>query len=84
MFTDVTVAILRTEAPRDPHNKELHDLIGEMTLAYEGMEMEAEPAVYFSFAAFAAALAACLNSRTSSSVCLSTTSAIERRAPSSP
>jgi hypothetical protein len=77
MFADVTVAILRTEAGRDPHNKELHDLIGElgtrsdefrrrwgahnvrhhgtgfktfrhpvvgeMTLAYEGMGMEAEP-----------------------------------------
>ena len=77
MFADVTVAILRTEAGRDPHNKELHDLIGElstrstdfrsrwgshnvrhhgtgfktfhhdivgeMTLAYEGMEMESEP-----------------------------------------
>ena len=77
MFADVTVAILRTEAARDPHNKELHDLIGElstrstefrarwgahdvrhhgtgfktfnhgvvgeMTLAYEGMGMESEP-----------------------------------------
>lgn len=77
MFADVTVAILRTEAGRDPHNKELHDLIGELstrssefrrlwgshdvrhhgtgfktfhhpvvgelTLAYEGMHMEAEP-----------------------------------------
>lgn len=77
MFAEVTVAILRTEAGRDPHNKELHDLIGElstrsndfrrlwsshnvrhhgtgfktfrhsvvgeMTLAYEGMEMESEP-----------------------------------------
>lgn len=76
-FADITVAILRTEAGRDPHNKELHDLIGElstrskdfrtrwgshnvrhhgagfktfhhsvvgeMTLAFEGMEMEAEP-----------------------------------------
>lgn len=76
-FADVTVAILRTEAGRDPHNKELHDLIGElctrstefrtrwgahnvrhhgtgfktfchpvvgeMTLAYEGMDMESEP-----------------------------------------
>lgn len=76
-FAEVTVAILRTEAARDPHNKELHDLIGElstrsaefrrlwgahnvrhhgsgfktfhhstvgeMTLAYEGMNMEAEP-----------------------------------------
>ncbi|HMR48409.1 MAG TPA: helix-turn-helix transcriptional regulator [Arachnia sp.] len=76
-FADVTVAILRTEAGRDPHNKDLHDLIGElstrsaefrtrwgshnvrhhgtgfktfrhpvvgeMTLAYEGMEMESEP-----------------------------------------
>lgn len=76
-FADVTVAILRTEAGRDPHHKELHDLIGElstrsnefrtrwgahdvrhhgagvktfkhpvvgeMTLAYEGLSMEAEP-----------------------------------------
>lgn len=75
-FADVTVAILRTEAARDPHNSELHDLIGElstrshefrtrwgahnvrhhgtgfktfnhdivgeMTLAYEGMAMESE------------------------------------------
>lgn len=77
MFADVTVAILRTEAGRDPHNKELHDLVGElctrsdefrrrwgahdvrqhgagfktfnhpvvgeMVLAYEGLEMAAEP-----------------------------------------
>ncbi len=77
MAADVTVAILRTEAGRDPHNKDLHDLIGELstrstafrrlwaahnvrhhgsgiktfrhpvvgeiTLAYEGMEMESEP-----------------------------------------
>lgn len=76
-FADITVAILRTEAARDPHNKELHDLIGELstrsdefrrrwsthnvrhhgtgfktfhhpivgtlTLAYEGLAMEAEP-----------------------------------------
>ncbi|MBM7366930.1 helix-turn-helix transcriptional regulator [Gordonia hydrophobica] len=76
-FADVTVAILRTEAGRDPHNKDLHDLIGELctrsndfrarwgshdvrhhgtgiktfhhdvvgevTVAYEGMEMESEP-----------------------------------------
>ncbi|MFT4295156.1 MAG: helix-turn-helix transcriptional regulator [Micropruina sp.] len=76
-FADVTVAILRTEAGRDPHNKDLHDLIGELgtrseefrrlwgshnvrhhgagfktfhhpvagqlTLAYEGMNLEAEP-----------------------------------------
>lgn len=76
-FAEVTVSILRTEAGRDPHNKELHDLIGElstrsdvfrrlwgahnvrhhgtgtktfhhavvgeMTLAYEGLAMEAEP-----------------------------------------
>ncbi|MFI9408552.1 helix-turn-helix transcriptional regulator [Nocardia gamkensis] len=74
---DVVVAILRTEAGRDPHNKELHDLIGELstrstefrrrwgahdvrhhgtgfkvfhhrvvgalTVAYEGLEMAAEP-----------------------------------------
>jgi transcriptional regulator with XRE-family HTH domain len=31
VFADVTVAILRTEAGRDPHNKELHDLIGELS-----------------------------------------------------
>ncbi|MFJ6374184.1 helix-turn-helix transcriptional regulator [Arthrobacter sp. KFRI-F3372] len=76
-FAEVTVSILRTEAGRDPHNKELHDLIGElgtrsdefrrrwgahnvrhhgtgfktfnhpvvgeMTLAFEGLEMAAEP-----------------------------------------
>lgn len=77
LIRETTVAILRTEAGRDPHNKELHDLIGElgtrsddfrrlwgahdvrhhgtgvkifdhpvvgeMTLAYEGLDMEAEP-----------------------------------------
>jgi transcriptional regulator with XRE-family HTH domain len=77
LFAEVTVAILRIEASRDPHNKELHDLIGELstrsdefrrrwsahnvrhhgagsktfnhpvvgelTLAYEGLEMAAEP-----------------------------------------
>lgn len=76
-FAAVTVAILRTEAGRDPHNKELHDvigelctrsdafrrlwgahdvrqhgtgsktfrhpLVGEVTVAYEGMAMESEP-----------------------------------------
>ena len=76
-FAEVTVSILRTEAGRDPHNKELHDLIGELstrseefrrrwgahdvrhhgtgfktfphsavgelTLAFEGLEMAAEP-----------------------------------------
>jgi transcriptional regulator with XRE-family HTH domain len=76
-FADVCVAILRTEAGRNPHDKELHDLIGELstrsdefrtrwgahdvrhhgtgsktfhhpvvgdvTLAYEGLEMAAEP-----------------------------------------
>jgi transcriptional regulator with XRE-family HTH domain len=76
-FAEVTVSILRTEAGRDPHNKELHDLIGElgtrsedfrrrwgahnvrhhgtgfktfnhplvgeMILAFEGLEMAAEP-----------------------------------------
>jgi len=76
-FANVTVAILRTEAGRDPHNKSLHDLIGELStrsddfrtrwgkqhvrhhgsgsktfnhsvvgqlvLAYEGMQMEADP-----------------------------------------
>ena len=81
MFAEITVAILRTEAGRDPHNKALHDLIGElgtrspefrtrwgghnvrhhgsgsktfhhpvvgeMTLAYEGMALEAEPGLTF-------------------------------------
>ena len=76
-IADITVAILRTEAGRDPHDKELHDLIGELstrsdefrtrwaahnvrhhgsgaknyhhrlvgdlTLAYESLEMAAEP-----------------------------------------
>lgn len=75
-FAEITASMLRTEAGRDPHNKELHDLVGElstrseefrrlwgahnvrhhgtgfktfnhsvvgeMTLAYEGMEMESE------------------------------------------
>lgn len=74
---EVVVSILRTEAGRDPHNKELHDLVGELgtrseefrrrwsshnvrhhgtgfktfrhpvageiTVAYEGLEMAAEP-----------------------------------------
>nr|WP_237497927.1 helix-turn-helix transcriptional regulator [Streptomyces sp. SID8377] len=72
---DIAVAILRTEASRNPHDKDLHDLVGELstcsdefrtrwgahnvrhhgtkrfhhqavghlTLAYEGLEMAAEP-----------------------------------------
>ncbi|GAA2217717.1 helix-turn-helix transcriptional regulator [Micromonospora olivasterospora] len=74
---DLCVAILRTEAGRDPHDRDLHDLVGELstrsdefrrrwgahnvrhhgtgaknfrhhivgdlTLAYEGLEMVAEP-----------------------------------------
>ena len=77
LFADICVAILRTEAGRDPHDKELHDLIGELstrsdefrtrwgahnvrhhssgsktfhhpvvgdlTIAYEGLEMAADP-----------------------------------------
>jgi len=76
-FADVAVAILRTEAGRNPHDKDLHDLVGELctrsdefrtrwgahnvrhhgtgtkrfhhqavgdlTLAFEGLEMAAEP-----------------------------------------
>jgi transcriptional regulator with XRE-family HTH domain len=76
-FADICVAILRTEAGRNPHDKELHDLVGELstrseefrtrwgahnvrhhstglktfhhpvvgdiTIAYEGMDMAAEP-----------------------------------------
>ena len=74
---DITVAILRTEAGRDPHDQDLHDLVGELstrsdefrtrwgahnvrhhgtgakhfhhpvvgdlTLAYEGLDIAAEP-----------------------------------------
>ncbi|MEV0381185.1 helix-turn-helix transcriptional regulator [Nonomuraea sp. NPDC050643] len=77
LFADTSVAILRTEAGRNPYDKELHDLVGELstrseefrrrwgahnvrhhgtgtktfhhrvvgdlTLAYEGLEMTAEP-----------------------------------------
>ena len=77
LAADVAVAILRTEAGRNPHDKELHELVGELstrsdefrtrwgahnvrhhgtgtkrfhhevvgelTLAYEGLEMAAEP-----------------------------------------
>ncbi|SCE93094.1 helix-turn-helix domain-containing protein [Micromonospora mirobrigensis] len=77
LVADISVAILRTEAGRDPHDKDLHDLVGELctrsdefrrrwgahdvrhhgsgaktyhhhivgdlTLAYEGLEMAAEP-----------------------------------------
>lgn len=76
-FADVSVAILRTEAGRNPHDKDLHDLVGELctrsdefrtrwgahdvrrhgtgtkhfhhhavgdlSLAFEGLEMAAEP-----------------------------------------
>ncbi|MET8567617.1 helix-turn-helix transcriptional regulator [Streptomyces sp. NPDC004783] len=38
---DVAVAILRTEAGRNPYDKDLHDLVGE--LSTEGLEMAAEP-----------------------------------------
>ncbi|UJW30102.1 helix-turn-helix transcriptional regulator [Saccharothrix sp. AJ9571] len=77
LAADVSVSILRTEAGRDPHDKDLHDLVGELStrsdefrtrwgahnvrhhgtgtkrfhhhavgeliLAYEGLEMAAEP-----------------------------------------
>jgi transcriptional regulator with XRE-family HTH domain len=77
LAADIAVAILRTEAGRSPHDKDLHDLVGELstrsddfrtrwgahdvrhhgtgtkrfhhhavgdlTLAYEGLEMAAEP-----------------------------------------
>lgn len=77
LAADICVAILRTEAGRDPRDKDLHDLVGELstrsaefrtrwaahnvrhhgtgaknfyhhivgdlTLAYEGLEMAAEP-----------------------------------------
>jgi DNA-binding MarR family transcriptional regulator len=77
LLADITVAILRTEAGRDPHDKDLqnlvgelstrsdefrtrwgahnvrhhgsgaktyhHPIVGELTLAYEGLELAAEP-----------------------------------------
>jgi transcriptional regulator with XRE-family HTH domain len=77
LAADIAVAILRTEAGRNPHDKDLHDLVGELstrsdafrtrwgahnvrhhgtgtkrfhhcavgdlTLAYEGLELAAEP-----------------------------------------
>ncbi|WP_426402905.1 helix-turn-helix transcriptional regulator [Streptomyces sp. R-07] len=35
LFADVAVAILRTEAGRDPYDKDLHDLIGELSTRSE-------------------------------------------------
>jgi hypothetical protein len=37
-----SVAILRTEAGRDPHNRDLSDLVGELTLDFEAMELSAD------------------------------------------
>ncbi|AZM44628.1 transcriptional regulator [Streptomyces sp. WAC 06738] len=34
-FADVSVAILRTEAGRNPHDKDLHDLVGELSTRSE-------------------------------------------------
>ncbi|MEU6567184.1 helix-turn-helix transcriptional regulator [Streptomyces parvulus] len=34
-FSDVAVAILRTEAGRDPYDKDLHDLVGELSTRSE-------------------------------------------------
>lgn len=31
LVADITVAILRTEAGRDPHDRDLHDLVGELS-----------------------------------------------------
>ncbi|SNT59528.1 helix-turn-helix transcriptional regulator [Actinacidiphila glaucinigra] len=36
LFGDMAVAILRREAGRDPHDKDLHDLIGELSTRSEG------------------------------------------------
>jgi hypothetical protein len=35
LAADVAVAILRTEGGRDPHDKELHDLVGELATRSE-------------------------------------------------
>ncbi|MFI9389494.1 helix-turn-helix transcriptional regulator [Streptomyces bauhiniae] len=78
-FADISVAVLRTEAGRDPYDRDLHDLVGELstrsdefrsrwaahdvrhhgtgtkhfhhptvgplTLAYEGLQLTADPAL---------------------------------------
>ncbi|MFB7288676.1 helix-turn-helix transcriptional regulator [Actinacidiphila glaucinigra] len=36
LFGDMAVAILRREAGRDPHDKDLHDLVGELSTRSEG------------------------------------------------
>ncbi|MFJ3720152.1 helix-turn-helix transcriptional regulator [Streptomyces sp. NPDC090057] len=36
LFADMAVAILRREAGRDPHDKALHDLVGELSTRCEG------------------------------------------------
>lgn len=35
LFADIAVAILRTEAGRNPHDKDLHDLVGELSTRSE-------------------------------------------------
>ncbi|HET9871462.1 MAG TPA: helix-turn-helix transcriptional regulator [Propionibacteriaceae bacterium] len=39
LAADTCVAILRTEAGRDPHDKELHDLVGELSTRSEDFRM---------------------------------------------
>jgi hypothetical protein len=39
---DAAVSILRAEAGRNPHDKALTDLVGELELSYEGLELTAD------------------------------------------
>src|SRR6187431_814743 len=42
-FAEMCVAVMRAEAGRDPHDKALQDLVGELVLAYEELALTAEP-----------------------------------------
>ncbi|WP_435832006.1 hypothetical protein [Nocardia rhamnosiphila] len=43
LFAEMCVAIMRTEAGRDPHDRDLQNLVGELVLAYEELAITAEP-----------------------------------------
>ena len=43
LAADTCVAILRTEAGRDPHDKALHDLVGELSTRSDGVPPPLEP-----------------------------------------
>ncbi|AKG41440.1 helix-turn-helix domain protein [Streptomyces xiamenensis] len=43
LAADISVAILRTEAGRDPHDKDLHDLVGELSTRSDDFRTAGEP-----------------------------------------